>query len=177
MKSRALYCCIVTTVFALFVGAQTLTRDTSPGPSKFGPKWASLIGEWKGENESGTPSGACGFHFDLAGHVMIRTNHAELSATALPHDDLMVLTPDSGDDKARANYYDNEGHIIEYIAEWSADGTNLTFNSKPGSGPQFRLTYKKLTPDSFSVTFEMAPPGMPGNFRRYTSGKISRLTK
>jgi len=50
-------------------------------------------------------------HFDLAGHVLIRTNDAELSTTAPPHDDFMVLTPDSDPGKANATYYDNEAHI------------------------------------------------------------------
>jgi len=161
MKSSLLFCGIVATTVASFIGDQMLTAANSAPSSRFGPKWSSLTGEWKGENQSGAPSGACGFYFDLAGHVMVRTNHAELSSTAPPHDDLMVLTPDSAPDKAKATYYDNEGHVIEYLAEWSADGNNLTFTSKAGPGPQFRLTYKKLAPDSFSVSFDMAPPGTP----------------
>jgi hypothetical protein len=153
--------------------------SSAPGPvaSKFGPKWNSLIGQWKGESQSGVGFGACGFRFDLGDHVIIRTNHAELSAGSAPHDDLMVLTPDTAPDKAKATYYDNEGHVIEYVAEWSADGSDLTFNSKSGPGPQFRLTYKKLSADSFSVIFEIAPPGTPVNFRPYTSGKITRVAK
>jgi hypothetical protein len=163
-------------VIALLDVIQTLAAETSSA-SKFGPKWSSLIGEWQGENQSGVPSGACGFHFDLREHVIVRTNHAELSAAGPAHDDLMVMAPDSNPDRAKATYYDNEGHQIEYIAEWSADGNSLVFNSKPSPGPQFRLTYKKLTSASFSVTFEMASPGIPANFRPYASGKITRLAK
>ena len=72
-----------------------------------------------------------------------------------------------------AMYFDNEGHAIEYEAEWSADGAALTFLSKPGAEPQFRLTYKRADANTFLVTFEMAPSGQ-GVFKVYTSGKIGR---
>src|SRR3954454_4080302 len=125
-----------------FCFGQTTSR-AAPGqasPPQFGAKWKTLIGEWKGENQSGAPSGACGFHFDLSDHVIVRTNHAELSGSAGPaHDDLMVISPETDENKTRAFYFDNEGHTIEYAATWSADGNSLTFLSKPGPGPQFRL--------------------------------------
>ena len=85
----------------------------------------------------------------------------------------MIISPDAGGDKARASYFDNEGHVIDYSASWSADGNTLTFLSKPGPGPQFRLIYKKADGESFTVNFEMAPPGQ-STFRPYASGKITR---
>src|SRR5438128_2237146 len=110
-----------------------LAAANSLSVAKFGPKWNSLVGEWKTEPGSG-PVGVCGFHFDLADHVIVRTNHAELSATGAAHNDLMVISPEPAPDKGRASYYDNEGHVIEYAAEWSADGNILTFSSKAGPG-------------------------------------------
>ena len=85
----------------------------------------------------------------------------------------MVIYPGATGDKAKAVYFDNEGHVIDYDAEWSADASTLTFISKPGMGPQFRLIYKKTDPNTFAVTFEMAPPGQTA-FRPYTSGAIKR---
>lgn len=169
--------CIVTTAFLVLVGTQLLDAAGSTAGAKFGPKWKTLIGEWQGENQSGSGSGACGFHFDLTEHVIVRTNHAELSAAGRPHDDLMVISPEPLPDKAKAIYFDNEGHVIEYAAEWSADGNVLTLLSKPGPGPQFRLTYKKNGSEGFAVTFEIAPPGQPAAFKEYTSGKIRRIGK
>ena len=165
----------------LSVVVPTLALQNAAGaagsPAKFGAKWQALIGEWKGENASGGSSGACGFHLDLADHVIVRTNHAVLTATggnsASAHDDLMVIYPAALEDKEKAVYFDNEGHVIEYDAEWSADGNTLTFLSKPAAGPQFRLSYKKADSKTFSVTFEMAAPGQ-GSFKVYTSGKIKR---
>ncbi len=143
--------------------------DNSSSTSKFGPKWQALIGEWKGQDNSGT----CGFHFDLGEHVIVRTNLATLAGTTAPHSDLMIISADGGGDKGRAAYWDNEGHVIEYTASWSTDGNTLTFLSKPGPGPQFRLIYKKSDGESFTVNFEMASPGQ-STFRSYASGKITR---
>jgi hypothetical protein len=147
--------------------------DLSQAAPKFGPKWRTLIGEWKGQDNSGAPSGACGFHLDLADPIIVRTNLATLPGAAAPHTDLMIISPESTGDKASAAYWDNEGHIINYAATWASDGNTLTFVSKPGPGPQFRLIYKKADSDSFTVNFEMAPPGQT-TFRPYASGKISR---
>jgi len=169
--------CILTTAFFVLVGSQLLTAAGPLAAPKFGPKWKTLIGEWQGESQSGSGSGACGFHFALSEHTIVRTNHAELSAGAAPHDDLMVLSPELAPDKAKAIYFDNEGHVIEYAAEWSADGSTLIFASKPAPGPQFRLTYKKNGSEGFTVTFEIAPPGQPASFKEYTAGKIRRVGK
>ena len=159
--------------------AMPLRTEAQPAgaSTKFGAKWHALLGEWTGENASGSSAGACGFHLDLADHIIVRTNHAVLapsgSVPAGAHDDLMIIYPSVTEDKARAVYFDNEGHVIEYDAEWSADGNTLAFLSKPAAGPRFRLTYQKADAKTFSVTFEMAPPGQAA-FKVYTSGKIKR---
>ena len=85
----------------------------------------------------------------------------------------MVIYPALTEDKGKAVYFDNEGHMIEYDAEWSADGKTLTFLSKPGAGPQFRLSYQREDAKTFAVRFEMAAPGQ-GSFKLYTSGKMRR---
>jgi hypothetical protein len=160
----------------VLAGLMLQTAGAEASPAKFGIKWQSLIGQWRGEGASGG-GGACGFHFDLSEQIIVRTNHAALPATggrpANLHDDLMVIYPGPTEDKAKAIYFDNEGHVIEYGAEWSADGNTLTFLSKPAAGPQFRLTYKRLEAKLFSVSFDMAPPGQAA-FKTYTSGKIRR---
>jgi hypothetical protein len=147
-------------------------------PVKLGPLWRLLAGEWTGEAATGVRSGSCSFRFDLGDHILIRTNHAEVpvggNGQIAIHDDFMVIYPGPAETQARATYWDNEGHIIEYVAEWSAGGTTLTFLSKPAPGPQFRLTYKKVDSDTFTVSFDMAPPGPAGVFKPYTSGTIKR---
>ena len=171
---------IATLTLCGVVSALTLRIEAQPAtaPGKFGSKWQALLGEWKGENASGGSAGACGFHLGLADHVIVRTNHAVLDAEgARPagiHDDLMIIYPGATADKGRAMYFDNESHVIEYDAEWSPDGNTLTFLSKPAPGPRFRLTYHKADSKTFSVSFEMAPPGQ-GAFKVHTAGKIRRV--
>jgi hypothetical protein len=152
------------------------TAASSEG--KLGTQWGILAGEWTSDATAGSGSGHCAFRFELGGHILVRTNHAELPAAgsrpAGVHDDFMVVYPGKGEAQAQANYWDNEGHVIEYSANWSADGTTLEFLSKPGAGPQFRLIYKKLDADTLNVSFEMAPPGQAGAFKPYTSGRIRR---
>src|SRR5256885_671977 len=82
-------------------GIGILAAENAPAAPKFGPKWNTLIGEWKTEPGSG-PAGVCGFHFDLADHVIVRTNHAELSAGGAAHNDLMVISPEADPNKGRA---------------------------------------------------------------------------
>jgi hypothetical protein len=161
--------------FCLAVEAQT---QPTAGTVKFGPNWRLLIGSWVGEGPAGSGSGNCSFRFDLGDHVIVRTNHAELPASgaraAGAHDDFMVISPGAPGDQGRAMYWDNEDHVIEYSASWAPDGTTLTFISKAGPGPQFRLTYKKVDADSLTVSFEIAPPGQSSAFKLYTSGRIRR---
>ena len=170
---------LVTLSACLAAGAQT--QNAASSSKKFGPKWKLLEGKWAADPGPGGGSGSCAFYFGLNQNVLVRTNHAELtgsaSAPAGIHDDLMVIYPGDSEDQARASYWDNEGHTIEYSANWSADGSALTFLSKPGSGPQFRLTYKKVDSDTLTVSFDMAPPGNPGAFKVYTSGRIHRTPK
>jgi|SRR5437867_80008 len=167
----------LTLLFGLAVAALMIQGTTTAAPSaKFGMKWHALIGEWKGESGTGG-IGACGFHLSLSDYIIVRTNHAALPGVAgktpSSHDDLMVIYPGATEDKARAMYFDNEGHALEYDADWSADGNTLTFLSKPGTAPQFRLTYKRADAKTFLVTFEIAPPGQ-STFKVHASGKIRR---
>ena len=157
----------------LILSFQNHAAENLQTAPKFGPKWQILIGEWKGQDNSGAATGTCGFHFDLGSHIIVRTNLATLTGATTPHTDLMIITPESDGDKATAAYWDNEGHRIDYAATWTTDGATLTFVSKPGPGPQFRLIYKKSGSEDFTVNFEMAAPGQT-IFRPYASGKISR---
>ena len=148
-------------------GAEKVQQATS-----FGTNWTVLAGEWVSD-DAGQAKGTCGFHFDLDGKVMVRTNRAE--RTVGVHKDMMVIYQSAADDGTLANYWDNEGHTIEYSANWSADGKTLTFLSKAGGGPRFRLIYQVIDADDMKVSFEIAPPGAGNAFKPYTSGKIRRV--
>jgi hypothetical protein len=148
--------------------------------ASFGSQWGVLVGEWKGEG-SGSPgdgSGAATFRFELEGHVLVRRNVADYPASgskpAVHHEDLMVVYPGASASEARAVYFDNESHVIEYAASWSADGKTLTFLSgATASGPRFRLVYRVLGPGRIAVDFDIAPPGTV-EFKTYVSGVTVR---
>ncbi len=166
--------------FLTFACLGCYAQPSASAGLKFGPQWQLLVGTWRSEASAGVGAGTCAFRFELGNHVLVRTNQAEIPAAANrpggTHQDLMVIYPGKSETEAHASYWDNEGHIIEYSAAWSADGTVLTFLSKPGAGPQFRLTYKKLDADTLNVSFDMAAPGQGGAFKPYVSGRIRRQT-
>ena len=179
---------IILTPILLLIGLCELQSQNQSDPksapqrvaAQLNSKWEMLVGEWAGDG-SGSPgsgTGTSSFQFDLQKQVLVRRSHSEYPALggrpATVHDDLMVIYPGTGEE-ARATYFDNEGHVIEYTATWSAGGDTLTFLSKPTSGtPQFRLIYKRLDAQTLSVAFEMAAPGQTGAFKPYVSGKLKR---
>jgi hypothetical protein len=141
-----------------------------------------LIGDWVGEG-GGQPGqasgGAFSFSSDLQGKVLIRRSYAEYPPSkdkpASRHDDLMVVHRDPAGNGIRAMYFDNEGHVIQYSVTVSQDQRTLTFLSEPApSAPRFRLIYNKVSEDSLSFEFDIAPPGKPDSFSKYIEGKAHR---
>jgi hypothetical protein len=147
------------------------------------PPWTKfqfLVGSWKaaGVGSPGQGAGEFSFAFDLQRRVLVRRSHTEYPATvnrsAFAHDDLMVIYADE-QQLFRADYYDNEGHVIRYAIEFSSDGNSCTFVSHPlASQPRFRLTYNKLMNDQVTIKFEIAPPGQPDSFKMYVEGTAKR---
>lgn len=143
---------------------------------------AFLLGEWEGVGGGGPGDGSGWFTFTLAaqGAVMVRTNHAEYPATestpAYAHDDLMVVYHDPDTREMRADYYDNEGHVIRYrVTADSGDGQdNVVFMSDPVPGQaRFQLTYTASTLDTLALTFAIAPPGQE-HFQPYIEATARR---
>src|SRR5205809_553827 len=99
LQTCVLFCCCG-------VCFQTMTA-ASP---QFGAPWKALVGTWTSEASSGVGPGTCEFRFELADHILVRTNHAE----AIPgggrssggHDDLMVIYPAQSESKGNATYWD-----------------------------------------------------------------------
>jgi len=136
---------------------------------------AGLMGEWVNDGAPSEGTGYFSLAADLENHVLVRKNHAEYPAVkdrpAGIHDDLMIVYP--AGTKLRAHYFDNEGHVIEYDVVPAADGKNLVLTST-GPGPIFRLTYERSGAAAWAITFEMAMPEKPTQFRKLVSGKVHR---
>jgi hypothetical protein len=140
-------------------------------------QWQWLLGEWVGEG-SGQPGQGSGWFSlapDLDGNILVRKNHAEYPATKdkprIVHEDLMIISPAGHGRPAKAVYYDNEGHLIEYgIAQ---SDTSVTFTSSRLSNvPVFRLIYAKRPGGKINVSFQAAQDGE--HFQTYTDGECRR---
>jgi hypothetical protein len=156
------------------------TGPARAGDDPWGP-CRDLVGDWVGEGGGRTGGGAGRFSFawDLREKVLVRRNRAEFPAApgrpAASHEDLMVIYRGDGGGPLRAAYFDSEGHVIHYSVTSSADQRTLTFLSDPApSSPRFRLSYVKGEGDTVRITFEIAPPGKPGDFKTYLEGRARR---
>jgi hypothetical protein len=154
-----------------------------PQTTKEGDNWEPfrfLIGEWtgKGSGSPGEAGGAFSFSFDLEEKILVRRNRAVYPATkekpAYSHTDLMVIYKDGP--ATRAIYFDNEGHIINYVVTVPQDlPTRVTFLSDiSASAPRFRFVYRKVNNDSMTFQFDIAPPGKPEAFTKYLEGSLVR---
>jgi hypothetical protein len=145
-------------------------------------RWQFLIGKWRavGRGAPGEGKGGFSFTFDLQNKIITRKSHTDYPAAAgrpaFAHDDLMVIYADDAAQKCRADYYDNEGHVIRYTAEFSTDGKAVVFISDPvPSQPRFRLTYMESADASLTIKFEIAAPTDPEVFRMYVEGTAQRV--
>jgi hypothetical protein len=147
------------------------------GPADALAGLAFLEGDWVAEPDGQGGSGTFSFARELDGRVIVRRNHAVVPARGgRPggvHDDLLVLWAESG--AVKADYWDNEGHVIRYDVATSPGRAVLT--SAPGPGPRFRLVYAEREPGLVDVSFEIAPPGKPDAFAPYLSGRARKATK
>ena len=111
---------------------------------------------------------------------MVRKNRVDYSVTkerpAVSHEDLMVIYSEPGEaGTRRAIYFDNEGHVIEYTAEYSAERKTFTFlSAATPSALRQRLTYTRLETDRISIKFEIAPPDKPDAFSTHVQGSAHR---
>jgi hypothetical protein len=164
-----------------FLAAILLLSAVPALPQNAQPNWEAwkmVVGDWTGTGSGDPGHGSGGFSFkpDLQGSVLLRKSHSEYPATegrpATVHDDLMVVYQDQ--DRTRAIYFDNEGHVINYTPTFSKDGKTLTLVSDPAPNmPTFRLTYVSTGPDALRVNFDIAPPGTT-DFKSYVGGSVHR---
>jgi hypothetical protein len=147
------------------------------------PGWDSLkflLGKWVGEgtSEVGEGSGYFTFETSLNDKVLVRKNRAEYPATKdrpkVVHEDVMIVYFDPATKQPRAFYTDSEGNVINYVV--SSDGKTVVFLSDPQTaGPRYRLTYVVTEPDRMSLTFEVASPDKPDQFRKFIDGKVRKV--
>jgi hypothetical protein len=149
------------------------------GPAPLEPL-AFLLGTWgaSGSGQPGTAAGTATFAGSLQDRVIIRTSFAEYPATkttpASRHDDMMIVY---ATDRAgiRADYYDNEGHVIRYGVTVAGVGEAIFLSDIVSGEPRYRLTYKLGPNGLLSGTFAVAPPGKPEAFEQYLAWESRKL--
>ena len=163
--------------FLLFLNTILFAQPSGKAPNW--DAWNFLMGEWKGEGggDPGQGSGIFSFAPDLDYTIITRKNHAVYPATkdrpAFTHDDVMTIYQSGNSTKAI--YFDNEGHTINYTAEFSKDSNAVIFLSDLiPSTPRFRLTYTKVESGIVRITFEIASPTQPDKFSMYLEGIANR---
>ena len=156
--------------FVFVLSATVVSQEKQDGWAKL----RFLIGNWEatGGGAPGHATGEFSFALDLQNKVMVRKSHTAYPAAggrpAFAHDDLMILY--SIGDEVRADYYDNEGHVIRYAGEVAGDGQTITFLSDPiASQPRFRLTYVRRPANELTINFEIAAPNT-NDFKVYVEG-------
>ena len=132
-----------------------------------------LVGDWVGVSKPGEGSAAFSLQPDLQGKVLVRKHAAEVPTRADPkklehHEDVTILYPAAG--LLRADYWDNEGHVIHYTVTTTAD--RAVFDSDPGPGPRFQLSYAKLPAGQLEIAFAIAMPGQ--ELKPYLKGLAKR---
>lgn len=175
---------MMTVLFVMALLAPGAPRAAAQAPAKPDP-WSAyrfLIGTWSGDQngQPGNTTGTATFRLELDGRILVRTNRTSVpargSSPAYTHEDRLVVFRDAPGEPARAIYWDNEDHTIEYDVSVAADGRTVTLVSKAGpSATRFRLVYTRLGPDTVEVRFEMAPPGSPEAFKGYLRGITKRV--
>jgi len=87
----------------------------------------------------------------------------------------MIIYRDSPAKELRAIYFDNEGHVIHYTVTVLEGGMTMQFLSAVSpSSPGYRLTYNLTSRNTLTLTFEIAPPGMPPTFSTYIEARAQR---
>jgi len=169
------------TVRKLLILATLLLAFTTLASAQSAPKpdWSPfnwLIGTWdgSGSGKPGSGGGSFSLLYSLDHAVLVRKNRSDYPATkgqpAIHHQDLMVVY--SENDKWRADYWDNERHVIHYAVA-IGEGTATFVSDKSATAPTYRLTYKRLAKGDLSIEFAIAPPGSD-DFKTYTTGTCHR---
>ena len=155
-------CAVATAVFCLPLAAQAPSNAAVADPFQ---SLSFLEGTWDANVQNNAAikvAGGYSFGRELGGHVLARhgTNDPKCKAPAsfdCAHSDLLYVFQEAPGSPLKADYFDNEGHVIHYNVSTPAP-TSVFFVSAPGPGPQFRLSYE-LAAGVLTGRFQVRPPG------------------
>ncbi len=156
-------------MLSVLTGSIGAAQTDSFAPLRF------LLGQWRAIDTQPGETGAFAFTLAVQDHVVIRTNEANYAATAgraaSRHDDLLVIYAENS--SVKADYFDNEGHIIRYTVEPLGDRAVAFVSAPDPRQPRYRLIYRGGANDTLVGTFEIAPSESPDAFKLYLSWKAT----
>ncbi len=169
-------CAVVTALFYLPSVAQAPLNVAAADPFR---SLAFLEGTWDANVQNNAAvklAGRYTFTRELDGHILARhaTNDPGCKAPTsfdCSHSDLLYIFQDAPGSCLKADYFDNEGHVIHYEVS-TPTPTSVVFLSTPGPGPQFRISYQ-LSGRVMTGRFQMHMPGQ-GDWRTYLEWSGSR---
>lgn len=161
-------CVALTTLLCLPLAAQSAST-LAPDPLK---PLHFLEGTWDANVQNNATvrlTGRYSFGRELDGHVLARhatsdTNCKAPASFDCAHSDMLYVFPETDGAGLKADYFDNEGHVIHYDVS-TPTPTSVVFLSTPGPGPQFKLSYE-LSGGVMTGKFQMQMPGQ-GEWRTY----------
>jgi len=134
-----------------------------------------LIGTWEALDDSEGSTGKATFEAALGNRVLLRKSYAHTPASARGpasfHEDLMVIVADESGG-VRADYYDNEGHVIRYAVTSPTPGTAVFVSDLAAGQPRYRLTYRSVASGNVKGEFAIAPSGSPDGFKAYLTWEV-----
>jgi hypothetical protein len=170
MKTHKLFLAVILLITTQFISGQQTNNPWE--------KWNFLIGEWVGEGngQPGKGDGKFSLLTDLDGKILVRKNKTVFPATdktpETTHTDLLIVYPGGQDQEAI--YFDNEGHTIKYKVSFTDKSIVLTSDIMQNA-PRFRLTYSSIDAKTVNISFEMASPQKPEEFKMYLEGKSIKV--
>lgn len=159
---------LVAAMLAAGVAAAQSATDLSP--------LNFLLGDWQAIDTAPGETGRSVFTLRVQDHVIVRDNEASYPAAggrpASRHDDLMVIYGENG--SIRADYFDNEGHVIRYAVRPQGSGRVVFVSDAIAREPRYRLTYAVGADGVLNGSFEIAGPGAPEAFKPYLAWKAKK---
>ena len=169
---------LAVTLYLLLHGTAVARAQTPATPWL---DWRMVVGEWIGDEGHGQPgsptSSSFSFAPELDGTILVRRDRSDYPIVqgrpAFTHAGLMVIYRDDSSNVFRAESFDNEGHVIDYVID-IVPGRRIVFTSSVKSAaPTYRLVYE-ATAAGLAIRFEIAPPDHPSDFSLYVAGSAHR---
>jgi hypothetical protein len=117
---------------------------------------------------------------DVAGKILLRRDqiqYIDSSGKTHPLEILVAVAPREDGRTFQANYFDSDGHVLNFISKRAVAGRSVEFIGDPVADPMiFRLTYERTQNDELHISFERADARTPPVFAVMIAGTAKRAS-